>query len=95
MADKLFAAVIFDPSLTEGIEGKLIVDTELDNIKAAVVYEVEALNRDLDEEDNPGDFDWSGLSFYPVASVEYGSFAWGRVYETYAGASLNFSEFGS
>ena len=87
MAD-LYAALIFNPPLAEGIQGKLIVDSNLDGLKLAVEQEVSSLNSD----EELGDFEWAGLSYYPESNPEYGGFAWGRIHEVIPGQPIDFTD---
>jgi len=92
----LFAAVIYEPAAVEGIEGELILDTDLEALKRSVEQAVDSRNRALEEFGfEPGEFDWSDTGYGPEASLDYGTYAWAKIYEGYAGSSVRFSEFDS
>jgi len=91
---EIFTGVVFDPN-SEETAGYLIVDFDLELLRAAVEREVRALVREDIIEDEELELSWSDDSSsasYGVAGGN-GKYPWANLYYAFPGSSVRFSEY--
>lgn len=90
---QLYLGFIFNPPLSDGIEGEAVVHSDLESLRAILAAAVDEAN--LDEHEEPDAFSWrdDGTVYWPDANLRYGGFAWAKIQPAIPGFRLRVSEF--
>jgi len=92
---EIFTAVVFDPG-SEETAGYLIVDFDLESLRATVEQEVRSrIDEDLIE-DEELELSWSNDSLLPVSygvAGGNGAYVWANLYYAFPGSAVRFSEY--
>ena len=91
---EIFTAIVFDPN-SEETAGYLIVDFDLDSLRATVEQEVRSRISEERIEEEELELSWSDDSSsasYGVAGGN-GKYPWANLYYAFPGSSVRFSEY--
>jgi len=91
---EIFTAIVFDPN-SEETAGYLIVDFDLDSLRATVEQEVRSRISEERIEEEELELSWSNDSSsasYGVAGGN-GAYVWANLYYAFPGSAVRFSEY--